>query len=218
VKLALLLDPFADTKSQPVERSLWRLKPSDLASLQMASHLRESGVVTEVWALSVAATEVDLTGTLRYCLSLGIDRAIKVISDVDQCWNKRGVSTAIKVIIESLQPDLIFCGSTAVGTCPVGSLLAGMCGCPFVGGAVELRCTRNQRVIVSRCLGGGYRELIEAELPVVIGIDARLSRPSVYGSVQLIRKAMRASIDELPVELGSTVEVNHPPASWGAFP
>ncbi len=175
-------------------------------AIEEAVRLKESGVATEVVAVSVGATNCQ--EQLRTCLALGADRAILV--QVDDAVQPLGVAKLLKAIFDKEQPGLVLFGKQSIDgdNSQTGQMFAALAGLPQGTFASKLTVADGKASVVREVDGG--LQTVELKLPAVITTDLRLNEPR-YASLPNIMKAKKKPLDtvspaDLGVELKTTVE------------
>ena len=141
--------------------------------------------------------------SLRRCLAVGADRAVRVWDPSLPGQGPLAVARALRAAVGSGPFDLYLCGAQAGddGFALVGPVLAELLGVPSAAlvtrmelGEGTVRCTRE--------LEGGWGEVVELELPALATIQTGINEPR-YVSILGIRKARRKPVDLLGLaELG----------------
>ncbi len=151
----------------------------------------------EVTAVSVG-TGCD--HTLRTCLAMGVDRAIKIPFDSVDSWQ---VAEAIREVVKSEKFDLILTGfqSQDLNNALVGPLLARMLGLPYAT-AVTSVTFEDDSVSVMRELEGGFQEEDRLPFPCLLTVQTGINIPR-YPSLRSIMKAKSREITEVPINSGS---------------
>uniref|UniRef100_A0A7C2N7G4 Electron transfer flavoprotein subunit beta/FixA family protein n=1 Tax=Archaeoglobus fulgidus TaxID=2234 RepID=A0A7C2N7G4_ARCFL len=143
--------------------------------------------------------------TLRKCLAMGADRAIKIPADT---FDPYQTAEVIKEAIKNEQFDMIFAGfmSQDLNNALVGVLLAGMLDLPVATAVTELKL-EDGKVVARRELEGGYLEEVELPTPCVLTIQSGINEPR-YVSIMGIKRAKSKEIKEVSIAPSiSTVEV-----------
>ena len=144
--------------------------------------------------------------TLRKCLAMGADRAIKV--PVDTSMDAYQTAEVIKEAIKDEKFDLILAGlmSQDLNNAQVGVLLAAMLDLPFATAVTELNI-EDGSLKVKRELEGGYHEEVTLPTPCVITVQSGINEPR-YVSIMGIKRAKTKEMKEVSVSpTTSTLEV-----------
>jgi electron transfer flavoprotein beta subunit len=141
--------------------------------------------------------------SMRAALALGSQRGILVKTDA-QFLDSRTTSLALKNAIErDGAPDLILTGKQSVDSEGMQTpyRLAQALGMPVVSDVVKLTI-EGRRALVEREVDGGGREVLEVDLPCVIGATRGLNEPH-YPKLPEIMQAKKKEIKVIPLaELG----------------
>ena len=144
--------------------------------------------------------------TLRKCLAMGADRAIKI--PVDTSFDAYQTAEVIKEAIKDEQFDMIFAGlmSQDLNNAQVGVLLAAMLDLPVATAVTELKI-EDGKVVARRELEGGYLEEVEVPTPCILTIQSGINEPR-YVSIMGIKKAKSKEMKEVSVSPSvSTLEI-----------
>ena len=204
---SVYIDPI--TGQVDVERFVQILNPADACAVEAAVRLKEQvGGFIEVITVGPA----DAERTLRAALALGADRATRLWHTQASEWGPFTVSTVLAAHIQQQlpQPDLILCGDTASDWSSgiVGPAMAEMLHLPQVTSISHLDLLPaseeddNLTLLVTRKLERGYRERLEAQLPLLMSVSSDLNEPR-YPSLPAHIAALRANIsveNPLPIQ------------------
>jgi len=144
--------------------------------------------------------------TLRKCLAMGADRAIKI--PVDTSLDAYTIAEVIKEAIKDEQFDMIFAGlmSQDLNNAQVGVLLAAMLDLPVATAVTELK-VEDGKAIARRELEGGYLEELELPIPCVVTVQSGINEPR-YVSIMGIKRAKSKEMKEVSVAPSiSTLEI-----------
>ena len=190
------------------------MNPFDEIAVEEAMRLKESGVVTEVVAVSCGVTQCQ--ETLRTAMAIGADRAILV-----ECADELqplAVAKLLKALADKEQPGLVILGKQAIDDdCnQTGQMLAALAGWPQATFASKVEIAGDS-ANVTREIDGGL-ETIKVRLPAIVTTDLRLNEPR-YVTLPNIRKAKKKPLEILkPADLGvdvspriKTLKVGEPP-------
>lgn len=177
------------------------MNPFDEIALEEAVRLKESGVASEVVAVSIGVAECQ--ETLRTALAMGADRAILVEADAE--IQPLAVAKLLKALCEKEAPSIVFLGKQAIDddSNQVGQMLAALMDWPQALFASRVAVEGNLAT-VAREIDGGI-ETVEVALPAVITADLRLNQPR-YATLPNIMKAKKKPLDVVtPDDLGVDV-------------
>ncbi|HLZ81729.1 MAG TPA: electron transfer flavoprotein subunit beta/FixA family protein [Ktedonobacteraceae bacterium] len=207
---SVYIDPI--TGQVDYERFVQVLNAADTCAVEAAVRLREQcgGQVTVI-----TLGPPDSEGALRAALAIGADAALRLWNAQCETWGPFTIAAALVACIKSdamPAPDLILCGDAASDWSSgiVGPALAEQLELPQVTGVTRLetlsqngQTTTNLRL--TRRLERGYRELVEAQLPLLITVTADLNEPR-YPSLPAHMAALAATIPVIdPLSLDSTL-------------
>lgn len=207
---SVYIDPISGKLD--VERFVQVLNPADACAVEAAVRLKEQfGASVQVITLGPD----DAEGALRAALALGADNAIRLWHPQAVEWGPATVATAIASYISSNAPlpDLILCGDSASdwSSGVVGPTIAERLDLPQITGANHISATVERDIVifqVARKLERGYRELLTAQLPLLITVTSDLNEPR-YPSLPAHVAALQASIpvhDPLPLLVATGYE------------
>lgn len=151
----------------------------------------------EVVAVSVG---VNCDATLRKCLAMGADRAVKV--PVEAGLDAVRVAEAIVDVLRGEPFDMVLSGfmSQDANNALVGVLVAAMLDIPFAT-AVTALSVEGGEVRAVRELEGGYLEEVLLPLPCLITVQSGINEPR-YISIIGVKAAKSKELREHAVKLG----------------
>ena len=190
------------------------MNPFDEIAVEEAMRLKESGVATEIVAVSIGTAQCQ--ETLRTALAIGADRAILVETGVE--IQPLAVAKLLKAIVEKEQPGLVILGKQAIDddSNQTGQMLAALLNWSQATFASKVKVS-GAVAEVTREVDGGL-ETIAIKLPAVVTTDLRLNEPR-YVTLPNIMKAKKKPLETLtPETLGvdvaprlKTLKVQEPP-------
>ena len=190
------------------------MNPFDEIAVEEAMRLKESGVATEIVAVSIGTAQCQ--ETLRTALAIGADRAILVETGVE--IQPLAVAKLLKAIVEKEQPGLVILGKQAIDddSNQTGQMLAALLDWSQATFASKVKVS-GAVAEVTREVDGGL-ETIAVKLPAVVTTDLRLNEPR-YVTLPNIMKAKKKPLETLtPETLGvdvaprlKTLKVQEPP-------
>ena len=181
------------------EDLVYILNPCDLVAVEEAVRFKEQGDAGSVTTLSVASPAE--RSLLWHCLALGADRAVCLwdTSLENICNDSRG--RALACLTRHLHLDLILCSQRAsdddMGV--TGYVIAAELGIPFIKNVTKLEMVQEGALSVCSKVGGGKREIIEAGLPLVLGIEMGINEPR-YAGLPAVISALRAQIEDYDLQ------------------
>jgi electron transfer flavoprotein beta subunit len=181
------------------------VNPYDEYAVEEAVRLARKNGGGEVIVVTVGKEAA--AASLRAALALGPQCGILVKTDA-QFLDSRTTSLALKSAIErDGAPDLILTGKQSVDSEGMQTpyRLAQALGMPVVSGVVKLT-VEGRRACVEREMEGGGREVLEVDLPCVIGATRGLNEPH-YPKLPEIMQAKKKEIRVIPLaELGVSAD------------
>ena len=177
------------------------MNPFDEIAVEEAVRLKESGVASEIVAVSCGVTQC--TETLRTALAIGADRAILVETNED--LQPLAVAKLLKAVMAKENPELVILGKQAIDDdCnQTGQMLAALTGLGQATFASKLELV-DQRAQVTREVDGGL-EVLSLALPAIVTTDLRLNEPR-FITLPNIVKAKKKPLEVIkPEDLGVDV-------------
>jgi len=181
-------------------------------AVEEAIRLKESGIATEVIAVSVGPKACQ--EQLRTALALGADRAIQVESD--EQLESLNVAKLLAKVIEQEQPGVVILGKQAIDTDnnQTGQMLSALTGMAQGTFASKIDI-QGDKALVTREVDGGL-QTIELAMPIIATTDLRLNEPR-YASLPNIMKAKRKPLEvKTAEELGVSIKAHTKLLSVGA--
>jgi electron transfer flavoprotein beta subunit len=213
VKIAVCIKRTPDSESRfriaasstSIDESGLKFDIDDFASyaVEVALQLNEKQGPGETVAYAVGPDVVQ--ETLRKAMSMGVDRAVQLKTDVVP-YDGLAVAKALAAELKTGGYDLILFGKHAFDTSAgiVGTATAELLGVSCVTAATKLDIA-NGRGTARRELEG-VAEIVEFPLPAVVTIDEGIARPR-YPSLKGIMSAKKKPLETKPAQLGD-VRVN----------
>lgn len=164
------------------------MNPFDEIALEEAIRWKETGIATEIIAVSLGPQTVQ--ETLRAALALGADSALHL--QTSALLEPLAVAKCLRKIVEQQHISLVIMGKQAIDDdCnQTGQMLAALLNWPQATFASKISFVENQQKMeVTREVDGGL-ETIQVILPAVITTDLRLNEPR-YASLPNIMQAKR---------------------------
>lgn len=192
---SVYIDPISGQVDE--ERFVPVLNPADACAIEAAVSIKEQLGGT-IMVLSLGPDDAE--GALRAALAIGADTAVRLWSSQASSWGPFKVASALAEYIkkEINIPDLVMCGDSASdwSSGVVGPALAEKLDLPQITAVVQLELIKDVdpvRMLATRRLERGYRELLEAQLPLLITVTSDLNEPR-YPSLPAHLASLRASI------------------------
>ncbi|MEW6261768.1 MAG: electron transfer flavoprotein subunit beta/FixA family protein [Thermodesulfobacteriota bacterium] len=179
------------------------MNPYDEIAMAEAARIKSLHPGSEV--VVVCLGKESAVNSIRLALALGADRGIFIKTTIrpDSALTAR----ALRAVIQADgRPDLIFTGRHSIDSegMQTGFRLAAGLGLPVVTNVSSLKIT-DGRAVVERDMEAGSREVIEVNLPCVIGAAKDLIDPP-YPKLPEVMKARKKPIKEIALaSLGLTV-------------
>lgn len=182
----------------------WVLNPADLSALRLALSLRRAVEKGRVTVVSVGPGRVD--SVLRNGLAFGADRAVRLDVTQASLHNGDAIALLLAAAVRWLEGDVVFCGDHASDTMggQTAIALAAALEWPVVSSVTEALVSKAGAgsLVLQRRLDGGWRQVIEIDLPVVIKSELEYTVPE-YPSLPLHIRSIRATVTKLsPLDLG----------------
>jgi electron transfer flavoprotein beta subunit len=135
--------------------------------------------------------------TLRRCLAMGADEAIRLTDKAFERLDSYATATVLYQLIKDRQFDLVLTGAQAEDdSCgQVGGTLAQLLGVPQAALVTNIEI-EDRIARVHRELESGLEEIVELDLPAVVTIQTGINEPR-YVSIMGIRKAASKEIKVL---------------------
>src|SRR4030095_6320288 len=180
----------ADGKSIDPNGVTYIINPYDDLAVEAALQLKEKqgGETIAVIVGREAAKEV-----MRKAYAMGIEKGILIKTDFD--LDSYAVARNLADVLKEINPDIIFCGKQSIDydDHQVGSIIAEMLGIPSISVVVGLTVD-GSKVSAEREIEGG-KEIVEANLPVLIAAQRGLNNPR-YPNLKGIMQAKSNPIEE----------------------
>ena len=162
--------------NEPSDARFAGMSPADHAALELAlQHATQIG--SQVTAVAVGPTHAD--AVLREAIACGVTRAIRV--DAPTVTNSVEVASAIALVAR--QAAWVWCGDYSIdnGSGSVPAFVAASLAASQALGVIAVSF-EDDRVVATRRLDGGRREVLDVHFPAVISVEgatARLRRASL---------------------------------------
>lgn len=198
--------PKADGSGVELNNLKMSINPFCEIAVEEAVRLKESGVATEIVAVSIGPQQAQ--EQIRTSLALGADRGILIKTDKD--LEPLAVAKCLKAICDQESPDIILMGKQSIDgdNNQTGQMLGALIGYPQGTFASELKVDGDTvdggKATVTREIDGGL-QTVSLDLPAIVTTDLRLNEPR-YASLPNIMKAKKKPMDETtPEDLGVDV-------------
>ena len=187
--------PLSDQSDVDLNNLKMSMNPFCEIAIEEAVRLKESGIATEVIAVTVGTSASQ--EQLRTALALGADRAILI--ETEASLEPLAISKALTKVIEKEAPQLIILGKQAIDgdNNQTGQMLAALLNYSQATFASKISIEGNS-ASVTREIDGGL-QTIKVSLPAIVTTDLRLNEPR-YASLPNIMKAKKKEMDVQPVD------------------
>ncbi|MEO8971590.1 MAG: electron transfer flavoprotein subunit beta/FixA family protein [Ktedonobacteraceae bacterium] len=210
---SVYVDPI--TGQIDAERFVQVLNPADACAIEAAVRLKEQLGGT-IQAITLGPKDAE--GALRAALAIGADSSVRLWNKQTDDWGPLTIALALAAYIQASSPlpDIILCGDSASDWSSgiVGPSIAEKLDFPQITSVSQLEVMNAHgtletvRLHITRKLERGYRELIEAQPPLLITVTAELNEPR-YPSLPAHVAALRTTIplyDPLAYAIDTTYE------------
>jgi electron transfer flavoprotein beta subunit len=136
--------------------------------------------------------------SLRTALAMGADEAIHLDDPAFEGGDSQANARALAAVLETLSPDLIFCGKQGIDydAAQTSVAIAEFLGIPQALIAVEFSLSDDKtKATVRRGVEGGD-EIVELSLPALVSCEKGLNEPR-YASLPGIMKAKKKEIKKI---------------------
>eukprot|EP00285_Hemiselmis_virescens_P000051 CAMPEP_0173378176 /NCGR_PEP_ID=MMETSP1356-20130122/1375_1 /TAXON_ID=77927 ORGANISM="Hemiselmis virescens, Strain PCC157" /NCGR_SAMPLE_ID=MMETSP1356 /ASSEMBLY_ACC=CAM_ASM_000847 /LENGTH=249 /DNA_ID=CAMNT_0014331159 /DNA_START=227 /DNA_END=976 /DNA_ORIENTATION=- len=159
-------------------------------AVEEAMRLKESGVLTEVVAVSIGPKACQ--ETIRTALAMGADRGIHI--QHDDPLTPLGVAKLLAKLSEKEKPDVMLMGKQAIDgdNNQTGQMLAALMGWPQATFASKMTLEKGKATVVREVDGG--METVSMGTPLVVTTDLRLNEPR-YATLPNIMKAKKKPLE-----------------------
>jgi electron transfer flavoprotein beta subunit len=181
----------------------YALNEWDSYATEEALRLRESAGDGEVVIVSVGDEEAEKS--MRRCLAMGADRAIRISGDAIPPGDPVTTARALAGVVRGESPDLVFCGvqSSDAVQGATGAALGELLDLPRVAVVKKLEYdAAGRKAVVHRELEGGLVDVTEVETPALLTIQTGINEPR-YANLRAIKQAEQQEIAVVePTDLG----------------
>ena len=177
----------------------WIINPYDEYAIEEALQLQSKKSGSIVTAISFGPKS-RVIKALQTALAMGVDEAV-CITDDDANIGLEDSLVVAKLLFKCIEKagpfDLILMGKTAIddNQSAVTPMLAGLLNVPHASCVSNLEY-HEKSVILERDIEGGAKEIIEMQLPAVIGTTKGLNNPR-YATLPGIMKAKKKPLIEM---------------------
>jgi electron transfer flavoprotein beta subunit len=184
-----------------------RLNPADIKALEIALdiHSRDTSAGSSLTAVSIGPERVEKY--LRQALSLGADNAVRIWARDMHGLSPYQKARLLHAYVSLHAADLVLLGTASLDTAngQVGQMLAARLNWPGVSGVTALEIDNKTAVLkITRDVGQGRREIIEADLPAVVAVKGEPA-DLPYASLDSLIESQQAEVEILsPADLAVT--------------
>jgi electron transfer flavoprotein beta subunit len=193
-----------DSRGVDADYLEYALNEWDSYATEEALRLREAAGDGEVVIVSVGDDEAERS--MRRCLAMGADRAIRVAGESIPPGDPITTAKALAGVVCGEGPDLVLCGvqSSDAVQGATGTALAELLGLPRVAVVKKLEYDGAARkAVVHRELEGGLVDVTEVETPALLTIQTGINEPR-YANLRAIKQAEQQEIPVVqPADLGA---------------
>lgn len=185
----------ADHSGADLDNAKMALNPFCEIALEQAVRLKESGIASEVVAVSIGPSSAQ--EQLRQALAVGADSALLI--ETDRAVDSLAVARLLHWVVKNEAPDLILLGKQAVDSDnhQTGPMLAALARLPQATCVSEVEVSTGS-ITVQREIDGGL-QCLRLPLPAVLTADLRLNEPR-YARLPDIMKAKKKPLTVFPAE------------------
>lgn len=177
----------------------FEVNETDLYAIEEALH-QKSVLQGTVTAVTLGPQRAQ--AALHVAYAKGVDRAIHVVDEASRGANSPLNVAAAAKILKQRGFDLIFTGIQADDDLQglFGIALADALGIPVISAVTQVNVSADKKTaIVTRELGGAYRQELEVDLPCVLTVQFGI-RPVRYSSIMAIVKARSRKIEAIGMD------------------
>jgi len=193
---------ISDDKKSIIESDInFILNPYDEFGVEEALKIKEQiGNDSSVKVYSVGSDSSK--DSIRKALAMGADEGVLLKDENNR--DSIGIAIALTDEIKKDGCEIVFCGKQSVDydNSIIGQLIAEILDFSCISVVVDLKID-GTKVIAEREIEGG-REVVEAELPIVISAQKGLNEPR-YASLKGIMAAKKKTIEEKPAASGNNL-------------
>jgi electron transfer flavoprotein beta subunit len=119
---------------------------------------------------------------LRREMAMGAKNSALISDEAFAGSDGAGIASLLKAFVQKSHYDLILTGAQAEdGAAQVGGMLAAMLDYPFASLVDSIEVMNSGKLIVSREIEGGNKEMNELDLPCVLSIQTGINEPRYVG-------------------------------------
>ena len=176
------------------DRVTFIMNPYDENAIEEAARIKNESGDDEIIAVTMGSPAAE--ATLRSALAMGADRGILIKTDDNP--DSLVTAAALRAVIESDgDPGIILTGKESIDSEGFQTMyrLAAALNIPAASNVISLALAKGRAV--AECDGeGGAREVVEIQLPCVIGAGKNLNKPN-YPTLPAIMRARKKEIKQI---------------------
>ena len=171
----------------------------DACATEEALRIRERLGLGEVVAVTAGPRGPEVA--LRRCLAMGVDRAVRVESNLA---DPISVARALAQAVERESPDLVLCGVQSSDSVQgsTGTALAALLDLPSVAVVTRIEWGGSGPATVHRELEGGLIDIVEVDMPALLTVQTGINQPR-YATLRAIKQAEQKEIAVVAAANGS---------------
>lgn len=175
------------------------LSPYDEIAVEAAIRQKEIAGKGEVTVITIGPSRAE--GALRWCLSMGADKAIHILNDNEDALDPWSTASILADTIKGMDYDLLLFGKKAMDDEMglVGTFVGELLGLPVVTAVTRIGLTETGGAKLQRALERGNREEMVCPIPAVFTVDQKLNRPR-YPTFPARKAAKTASIQQIDTD------------------
>ena len=183
----------------------WIINPYDEYSIEEALQIKSKTAQETLIKVICLGPKSRISEALRTALAMGIDEAVCIdTADHEGLMESLIVAKLLAQCLKKTGPfDLIFMGKVAIddNQSAVGPMVAALLNIPHTSVISKLDY-QDKKIIVERDIDAGAKEIIEMQLPALVGANKGLNTPR-YATLPGIMKAKKKPITYIsPTDLG----------------
>jgi len=178
----------------------FRMNPFDEFAVEEALLIKETLSGTQIDALTVGPTRS--AWVVRRAMGMGVDYGIHILVEDEGYLSPFVVAGWIAAYAQRRDYDLILTGAMAEDDQEgqVGPILAESLSLPCATSTIFEKLSPDQETVyVEREMEGGYRDILELQLPAVLTIQTGINRPR-YPSLSNLLRAKKQRLQTIKTE------------------
>ncbi|MCP4755725.1 MAG: electron transfer flavoprotein subunit beta/FixA family protein [Proteobacteria bacterium] len=175
----------------------FRMNRFDEYSVEEALQIKETFPDTRIDIVTVGPEPSAMS--VKRAMGMGADHGIHILTETDEYCSPFLVSSRLASLAESRNYDLILAGVMSEDEMQgqVGSMVAEFLSLPCATAVISEKLSPDEgTVYVEREIEGGYRDMLELQLPAVLTIQTGINQPR-YPSLSNVMRAKKAKLEEI---------------------